>query len=465
MERLGLCTRSREGWHEYDWLWRILLEYASIVDSLESQLIKKKARTIAHTLNGAPSITPDMEKLTLLRCCTKSTFNSSKPINTLSSQNLLTTSIPLRDKLRLLPLPQLPREPRVLGQLTLPAALPDGRIILATPHLALPIPSLPDRRPQLVPHAALHRHGVEEVVRALEGGCEGEVLEESVEQVRLDAAGVDGDGGDAGVAPGELGREEHVGELRVPVARVRVVRGHGRRGLGREEARVRGEALAGRGEVDDADVRRRDVGLAGCVEEERHEESCEQGVAHVVGAELDLVAVGGQARRERHDAGVVDEEVEAGPRGGGQDGVGGAFDGGEGGEVEFEEGNSLAGGGVGFDDVGHRRIEFGARARGEVDGGGVVFGELEDGLFTQADVAARHEDDFAREVGDVAGWVERDGVRQEAHLGGFGVFKMYGERQEKDDLEGGKKTWIFVYVLNGCERTPLYHMMKGVWSA
>ena len=86
-----------------------------------------------------------------------------------------------------------------------------------------------------------------------------------------------------------------------------------------------------RGERDDADV---GAGVVlGGLEQEGEEERREERVAHVVGAKLDLVAVDGGAGGDRHDAGVVHEEVETG--GQREDFVRGVGDGAERGEVEL----------------------------------------------------------------------------------------------------------------------------------
>ena len=296
------------------------------------------------------------------------------------SRNLVSSSTSILCKLRLLPIPQLRRKRHILPRRTLAACLPHRRVILSALHLVL----VAHRRPQLVVHALLHRHGVEEIVRPLKSRSEGEILEEVVQQVRLHAAGVDGDGFDIGIAFRELLGEEHVGEFRVAVARVRVVGLHRRGGFVGQEAALGRKTFAGGGEVDDAHI---GVGffVVGGPEEERHEQFGQQGVAHVVRAELDLVAVFGEGGREGHNAGVVDEEVET--RAGGEHGGGGPLHGGEGTEVEFEEGDAAFGAGVCFHDLGHGGVEFGARAGGQVEFGRVVFGELQDGFFAEPDVA------------------------------------------------------------------------------
>lgn len=62
------------------------------------------------------------------------------------------------------------------------------------------------------------------------------------------------------------------------------------------------------GHVDDADV---GVGHFGCGLQEREKKLDEQGVAHLVRGELDLVSVHTRRRRRGHDAGVEHQDVEA----------------------------------------------------------------------------------------------------------------------------------------------------------
>ena len=79
-----------------------------------------------------------------------------------------------------------------------------------------------------------------------------------------------------------------------------MVRLHVRDGFVREEAAAGRQAFAGGGEVDDAHVGA--TGFVGRLEQQRHQQFGQQRVAHVIGAELDLVAVFGEAGREGHDA-------------------------------------------------------------------------------------------------------------------------------------------------------------------
>lgn len=130
-------------------------------------------------------------------------------------------------------------------------------------------------------------------------------------QLRLDHArvhGVRGDGGDVALLlggaqpPRELGAEEHVGQLALLVRPPRVVRP-----LRVEVVEV--DATGGvrqRREGDDAGGR----GL----DEPGQQQAGEEEVAEVVDAELQLEAVLGLHARAGHDAGVVDEQVDAGLR-------------------------------------------------------------------------------------------------------------------------------------------------------
>ena len=105
------------------------------------------------------------------------------------------------------------------------------------------------------------------------------------------------------------------------------------------------EAVAGRGDRHDAagDVLEQQVG--------------EREVAEVVGAELQLEAVGGAAQRRHHHAGVVDQQVDLAVPAGGE-----LADRGEAGEVERAD--------LGL--AGHRRgggLALVGRAHGEHDVG------------------------------------------------------------------------------------------------
>ena len=91
----------------------------------------------------------------------------------------------------------------------------------------------------------------------------------------------------------------------------------------------------------DTDVR---IGQVGRSDERRKEEFDQQRVPQVVSSEMDLVAVFSQSRGNGRNAGVTDEDVEAG----GGEFLGGGLDGGEGGEVAFDEGE-FDGGDCGFD--------------------------------------------------------------------------------------------------------------------
>lgn len=148
-------------------------------------------------------------------------------------------------------------------------------------------------------------------------------------------------------------------------------------------------------------------------------------MADVVGAELDLVAFGGDAGGGGHDAGVEHEDVEAVAFS--EDGPGRGFDGVEGGEVELEglddgrgvevriDAGELDGGGDVIDGGLGALKGAGAEpdARGERGGG--LADEFEDGLLAEAAVATCHENGFAMESrrGDVGAGVEGDTPRKE----------------------------------------------------
>lgn len=251
---------------------------------------------------------------------------------------------PMLRQLRLRPLRQLLPQPLV------PHILRPG-ILLRHRNIISPALRLSTRRaPQLAPGAVLHarrrQRPDEELVQNREPGMR---FEELAREARLDGAGVHGDAFDARVALREVLGEEDVGELGVPVASPGAVVGHGPTGVGECEAAFGSEFVADGGEVDDADVR---VGFFGGFEQCGEEFGGEAGVADVVGAELDLVAFLSGAGGDGHDAGVVHEDVEAWGRG--VEGVGGFFDGFEGGEIELEEGDVgignffLDGGNCGF---------------------------------------------------------------------------------------------------------------------
>ena len=113
---------------------------------------------------------------------------------------------------------------------------------------------------------------------------------------------------------------------------------------------------------------------------------------------MDLVSIIGEAFRGHHDAGVVDQNVQARLP---TDELGrGRFDTRERCKVQLQE-----------MDVGELRIRllevrnslfsFIARTGGEVDPCWVMFAKLADGLISKAHVASGHDDDLALEIGDV----------------------------------------------------------------
>lgn len=128
---------------------------------------------------------------------------------------------------------------------------------------------------------------------------------------------------------------------------------------------------------DNADV---GAGLLCGLEHGWQEELDEQGVADVVSSELDLVAVSGQGRRVGHDAGIAEQNVEAG--GLRSELLGGRGDRNERGEVTLDEVNLGVGDGDldVFDGLGGGLLV----AAGEVDVLWTVFGKFLDALCPKA---------------------------------------------------------------------------------
>lgn len=115
---------------------------------------------------------------------------------------------------------------------------------------------------------------------------------------------MDGDARNFGMMQGELLRKEDVGELALSVP---PPSGPDPAFLGRldsveQDPLAKGDAGAEAGDVDDpARGGRREV---------REDELDEESVAHMVGAELNLVSVLGQTRRDGHDPGIVEDDVQ-----------------------------------------------------------------------------------------------------------------------------------------------------------
>lgn len=84
-------------------------------------------------------------------------------------------------------------------------------------------------------------------------------------------------------------------------------------------------------------------------------------MAHVIRAELDFVAIFGEAWREEHDSGIVYENVET--IGGCGEGLDGFGNGRERSEIELEAGN--VGVGYGLFNGGDRGFAFGRGSSGE----------------------------------------------------------------------------------------------------
>lgn len=254
------------------------------------------------------------------------------------------------------------------------------------------------------------RRGPELVVRSLlDGGHQGPpgqvdgALDDGVETVlpRAQETGlhhsrVHRDDLEVRVLLGQRPGIVYVGELAVGVARLRARLGHG--GLepvgGAQEAAL-GGPLQRRGQEDDADVAA--AGQGGRALEAGEQQLRQERRADVVGAELDLVAVGGQALGHVHDAGVVDEDVEAVGRR--EQGARRRLDARKRGQVQLQVRDGRRGRGRrrrpdGFD----RLLRLGPRPRPHVDVRRVVLRKLADALEAEACVAARHEDDLAPEI-------------------------------------------------------------------
>ena len=184
------------------------------------------------------------------------------------------------------------------------------------------------------------------------------------------------DGRDLRVPLAQALCEQNVRQLRIPITRPGPRREQPR--LVRDDARLC-KVVALRRQVHDPRV----AVLLGRGLEGGEQQLGQQRVAHVVRAELDLVALVGLAGRRGHDAGIVDEDVEAGRLG--QEFLGGGLDGGEGCEVEREVGDLGVGHGLldGCDGV----LGFGCSAGGEVDVSWVVFGDLQAGLLAQSGIS------------------------------------------------------------------------------
>lgn len=170
----------------------------------------------------------------------------------------------------------------------------------------------------------------------------------------------------------KLAGEKHVRKLRLPITPPRPLLLQGC--LVKYDSPVRRCHFPYTRHVNDAHV---GAWLRGCLEEHREKQLGQQRVPDVIGAELDLIALLSEAVRCHHDAGIVDQYVEAllarlERRGGGCNRR-------EGRQVEREVFN--CGRGACALKVGDGSGRFGGRARGEVDARGRVGGKVGDGLL------------------------------------------------------------------------------------
>ena len=305
-------------------------------------------------------------------------------------------------QLLLRPLPQPPPQLPIIRELTTHPRL-SNRAVVATlldhplAPASHPIPPLHRRNtgPRLIQraHARLRRRSLHQRHHQIRQPGMG--IGERVGQIRRHAAGMDRDRGDGRMPLGQLAREQDVGQLALPVPRPGAVVVHvGLDGVGEEAGVARRELVAYACEVDDSDVGILVWGGGGAGGLEGWEEELgQEEVAHVVGAELDFIAVFCQRRGLGHDAGVVHQDVEPGVFL--QKGLRGGSDGREGGEVEFEVFDDGGGVGDGGRDAFHGGIVFGLGAGAEVDLCGIVWCEMEERLIAQASVGTGDDDDLA----------------------------------------------------------------------
>jgi hypothetical protein len=214
------------------------------------------------------------------------------------------------------------------------------------------------------------------------------------EEIRVRDAGMDDDAHGGSVraleTAVEFESEEKIGELGAAVRGPRLVVV-----FPVEVVEVHGGSAVGNGADGDDAWRRGRCGL-----KDRWEQEAGEGeVAEVVGAELELESIGSDATLGKgHDAGVVDEEVEAAV--GGEEGLSSGTNGGEAGEVElrdFELGCRNLG-----EDSFASRFSFRLIAAGENDGGSVA-GEFEGGVIADAAVGSCDVGELAMLRGDLGG--------------------------------------------------------------
>ncbi len=206
-------------------------------------------------------------------------------------------------QLRLRPLSKLLLKPFIL-RMSRPRILLRNRSIIA-PTLRV----LARRAPQLGLRPLLYTtrsHHLDKFDRVREPRVR---LDELLLQPSVNTARVHGGAFDIRVALRKIFGEEDVGEFGLAVARPGAVVGHWPFDVGEYKAAFGTPHVAGGAQVDDADI---GVGLFGSFAQCGEESGGQEGVADVVGAELDLVAFFCGAWGHGHNAGVVHEDVEAG---------------------------------------------------------------------------------------------------------------------------------------------------------
>ena len=192
------------------------------------------------------------------------------------------------------------------------------------------------------------------------------------------------------VAPVELDREQDVGGLRAAIG--------AELGVGRAlEIRIVqidvGEAVAGRGQIDQPRARL----------QQRGDPVDEHEMAQVVGAELGLEAVGGLALRAGHDAGVGDDDIER--LAGRHQRVGAGAHAGQRGQVELDQLQAAAvlGGRLRAPSVAALALSVARRA----DHLGAVRGQRPGRLHAEPGRDAGHQDALAAEIHALEHFVRR----------------------------------------------------------
>ena len=296
---------------------------------------------------------------------------------------------PRPQPLRQLPIHRIP---------TSPTHLPNWVVILTLPHLRLALPQLRSRRPRLVPGPLFGSRRNQTLTQHQHPRQPGMRLVELTPNPCRHATRVHAHTRYGWIPPGQLRREQDVCQFALAIPCKCIILPHIRERFLRDKPPLGSKFMHHACHIHNPDICPQ---LHGRFLHEWQQALREEEVAHVVGAELQLIPVGGEARGLRHDARVVDKDVEAGL--GGEEGLRGARDGGEGREVELEEEDLGCGGAA---DAGHggRKggIVFGAVARAQVDCTGLVTCEVYEGFVAKTAIRAADDDHFAREIRDVS---------------------------------------------------------------